>query len=209
MPRGVLLGKARPATAVNLVLRDRQPPPIQNAIPGVFSHCEGSSEWGLNVIRTIWLGFIFLIVLAAAGSFRFAFGHFDAANASGVVHPKVDRTVGTKAYQETSMKADRLRVASASPAPDDSEAAKSSVISAALLSRISPAIVAPDMAGRRWHEASAYLLRPTRILKARRKQAKPEVIASKPQPAAEPKACQLEEFDAFRWAFALPTGCYT
>jgi len=161
------------------------------------------------VIRTIWLGFIFLIVLAAAGSFRFAFGHFDAANASGMVHPKVDRTVGTKAYQETSMKADRLRVASVSPAPNDSEAAKSSDIAAELLSRISPAIVAPDMAGRRWHEASAYLLRPTKILKARRKQAKPEVIASKPQPAADPKACQLEEFDAFRWAFALPTGCYT
>jgi hypothetical protein len=87
--------------------------------------------------------------------------------------------------------------------------AKSSDIAAELLSRISPAIVAPDTAGRRWHESSASLIRPTRILKAKRKQAKPDAIASKPQPAAEPKACQLEEFDAFRWAFSLPTGCYT
>jgi len=24
----------------------------------------------------------------------------------------------------------------------------------------------------------------------------------------DPKACQLEEFDAFRWAFSMPTGCH-
>jgi hypothetical protein len=204
------LSKGRPATAINLVLRDRRPPPNQNAISEVLSLCEGSGEWGLNVIRTIWLGFTFLIILAGVGSFRFAFGHFDAANASGIAHPEVDRAVGTKAYQETSTKADRLRVvAYVSPVPDDTELAKSSDIAAELLSRISPAIVAPDTAGRRWHESSASLIRPTRILKAKRKQAKPDAIASKPQPAAEPKACQLEEFDAFRWAFSLPTGCYT
>ena len=46
------------------------------------------------MIRTIWLGFTFLIVLAGVGSFRFAFGHFDAANASGIVRSEIDRTVG-------------------------------------------------------------------------------------------------------------------
>jgi hypothetical protein len=161
------------------------------------------------VIRTIWLGFTCLIVLAGVGSFRFAFGHFDAANASGIVRPEVDRTVGTKAYQGTSTKADRLRVAYVSPAPDDTELAKTNDIAAELLSRISPAIVTPDIVGRHWRESAASVIRPTRIQKAQRKQAKPDAITSRPQLAAEPKACQLEEFDAFRWAFSLPTGCHT
>lgn len=160
------------------------------------------------MIRTIWLGFAFLIILAGVGSFRFAYGHFDAANASGIVRPEVDRTVGTKAYQETSTKADRLRVAYVSPAPDDTELAKTNDIAAELLSRISPAIVTPDIVGRHWRESAASVIRPTRIQKAKRKQAKPDAIASKPELAAEPKACQLEEFDAFRWAFNLPTGCH-
>jgi hypothetical protein len=161
------------------------------------------------VIRTIWLGFTFLIILAGAGSFRFAFGHFDAANASGIVHPEVDRTISTKPSQETSTKADQLRVAYVPPAPDDTELAKTNDIAVELLSRISPAIVTPDIVSRRWQESAPPVIRQTRVQKVKRKQAKNDPIASKPPLAAEPKACQLEEFDAFRWAFSLPTGCHT
>lgn len=161
------------------------------------------------MIRTIWLGFTFLIVLAGVGSFRFAFGHFDAANASGIVRPEVDRTVGTKTSQETSTKADRLRVAYVSPAPDDTELAKTNDIAVELLSRISPAIVTPDIVNRHWQESPPPVIRQTRIQKVKRQQAKNDPIASKSQLAAEPKACHLEEFDAVRWAFNLPTGCHT
>ena len=116
---------ARSAIAINPVLRDCRPALNQNAISEVVSLCEGSSEWGLNVIRTIWLGFMFLIILAGAGSFRFAFGHFDAANASGIVVSEVDRTVGSKPVQDSLTKADRLPVvAYALPAPDAAELAR-------------------------------------------------------------------------------------
>jgi hypothetical protein len=160
------------------------------------------------VIRTIWLGFTFLIVLAGVGSFRFAFGHFDAANASDIVRPELDPTVGTKAPQETSTKADQLRVAYVSPAPDDTELAKTNDIAVELLSRISPAIVTPDIVSRHWQESVPPVIRQTRIQKVKRKQAKNEPIANKPPLSVDPKACQLEEFDAFRWAFNLPTGCH-
>jgi hypothetical protein len=170
------------------------------------------------VIRTIWLGFTFLIVMAGVGSFRFAFGHFDAANASGIVHSEVDRTDVTKPSQETSTKADRLPVAyvspaPASPAPDDTELAKTNEAAVELLSRISPAIVTPDIVSRHWQESVPPVIRLKRIQKAKLKQvklkqAKAEPIASKPPLPLDPKACQLEEFDAFRWAFSLPTGCH-
>ena len=42
----------------------------------------------------------------------------------------------------------------------------------------------------------------------KRKQPKPDAVAGKSPPAADLKACQLEEFDAFRYAFSLPTGCH-
>jgi hypothetical protein len=175
------------------------------------------------VIRTIWLGFTFLIILAGAGSFRFAFGHFDAANASGIDHTEVDRTAASKAALDTLTKSDRLRGAYAyvSPAPDDAELAKTSDElaktndnAAELLSRILPAIVtldivALDIVDQRWHESAASASRPPRVPRAKRKPAKPDAIASTPPLAAEPKSCQMEEFDAFRWAFSLPTGCHT
>jgi hypothetical protein len=162
------------------------------------------------VIRTIWLGFTFLIILAGAGSFRFAFGHFDAANASGIVHSEVDRAVSANTAQETLTKADRLRVAYVSPAPDDTELAKANDLAVELLSRISPAIVRPDIVSRHRQEATPPVIRQTRIQKVKRKQANSDPVASKPPAAAaEPKACQLEEFDAFRWAFSLPTGCHS
>ena len=205
----------RPAIAINLVLRDHQPALNQNAISEVVSLCEGSGEWGLNVIRTIWLGFTFLIILAGAGSFRFAFGHFDAANASGIVISEVDRTVGTRTIQDTLTKAERLPVAYAPPAPDAAELAKAAYLAAELLPRTSPAVVAPDVVDRqtavdrRPQEAAPPVVRQTRIQKPKRKQPKPDAVASKSQPPADSKICQLEEFDAFRWAFSLPTGCHS
>ena len=166
------------------------------------------------MIRTIWLGFTFLIVMAGVGSFRFAFGHFDAANASGIVHSEIDRTVVTKPFQETLTKADRLPVvAYVSPAPvsltpDDTELAKANDAAVELLARISPAIVTPDIVSRHWQESVPPVVRQTRIQKVKRKQAKNEPMTSKPPLALDPQACQLEEFDAFRWAFNLPTGCH-
>jgi hypothetical protein len=159
------------------------------------------------VIRTIWLGFTFLIILAAAGSFRFAFGNFDAANASGIVRPEVDRTVGTKTAHENFTNTEPLRVAYVSPAPNDAELAKANYILAELLSRTSPAIVTPSITGRHWHESASPAVRQTKNQKSKRKQAKSDAVADKSQLAAEPTACQLEEFDAVRWAFSLPTGC--
>jgi hypothetical protein len=219
---------ARSAIAINLVLRDCQPALNQNAISELVSLCEGSSEWGLNVIRTIWLGFIFLIILAGAGSFRFAFGHFDAANASGIVVSEVDHTVGSKPVQDNLTKGDRLPVvAYALPAPDAAELAKAAYAAVELLPRTSPAVVTPAVVDRqtvvdqqtandrqtavdrRTQEAALPVVRQTRIQKPKPKQPKPDDVASKSQPAVDPKACQLEEFDAFRWAFNLPTGCHS
>jgi len=200
---------------INLVSRDRQPALNQNAISEVVSLCEGSGEWGLNVIRSIWLGFIFLIILAGAGSFRFAFGHFDAANASGIVISEVDRAVGSKPVQDTLTKAERLPVANLSPATNAAELAKAAYLAAELLPRTSPAVVAPDVVDRqtavdrRPQEAAPPVVRQTRIQKPKRKQPKPDAVASKSQPPADSKTCQLEEFDAFRWAFSLPTGCHS
>jgi hypothetical protein len=218
---------------INLVLRDRRPALNQNAISEVVSLCKGSGEWGLNVIRTIWLGFTFLIILAGAGSFRFAFGHFDVANASGIVMSEVDRTVGTKPVQDTLTKAERLPVAYAPSATDAAELAKAAYLAAELLPRTSPSVVTPAVVDRQTADQQTIvdqqpvvdrqpqeaalpivrqtktIVRQTKIQKPQRKQPKPDDVASKSQPAAEPKACQLEEFDAFRWAFSLPTGCHS
>jgi len=165
-----------------------------------------------------------LIVMAGVGSFRFAFGHFDAANASGIVHPDIDRTVLTRPSQETLTKADRLPVVAyvspasvsltpVSSAPDDTELAKANEAAVELLARISPAITAPELVSRNWQEAAPLVIPQKRIQKAKLKpaklkQVKNEPIASKPPSAPDQKACQLEEFDAFRWAFSMPTGCH-
>jgi hypothetical protein len=166
--------------------------------------------------------------MAGVGSFRFAFGHFDAANASGIVHPEVDRAVVVKLPQETLTKADRLPVvayvspapvspasaspAPVSPAPDDAELAKANEAAVELLARISPAIVTPDIVSRHWQEAAPPVRHKTtqkaKLKPVKLKQAKAEPIASKPPLPLDPKACQLEEFDAFRWAFSMPTGCH-
>jgi len=106
------------------------------------------------VIRTIWLGLSFLVVLAGVSSFRFAFGHFDAANASGIARSEGDRAVGIKTVQETLTNADRSPVAYVTSGPD-AELPKANHTRAGLLSRAPPAIATPRIAGRRWHEPAS------------------------------------------------------
>jgi len=106
------------------------------------------------VIRTIWLGLSFLVVLAGVSSFRFAFGHFDSANASGIARSEGDRAVGIKTVQETLTNADRLPVAYVTSGAD-AELPKANHTRAGLLSRAPPAIATPRIAGRRWHEPAS------------------------------------------------------
>ena len=156
------------------------------------------------MIRTIWLGFVFLIVLAGVGSFRFAFGHFDTANASAIVRAEVDRAVGKKTVQETFTKIDRPQVASVPYAPDAVESKNVEQISAG--SRTTQ--ITPPIIGGNWIDRTSFVTRKSRDRKSRRNVAKIVAGATKNQATAEPRGCQLEDFDAVRWTFNLPTGCH-
>jgi hypothetical protein len=175
------------------------------------------------VIRTIWLGFTFLIILAGAGSFRFAFGHFDIANASGIVLPEQSRTIGSKVVQDTLTRADQLPVASVTPAPDAAELAKAAysaveVLHGPLLAVNTPDVVerTPDVVEQQAQEPppppvvrpAPSVVRKAKVEKPKRKQPKLDAVAAKAPPATDVKICQLEEFEAFRYAFSLPTGCH-
>lgn len=168
------------------------------------------------MIRTIWLGFTFLIILAGAGSFRFAFGHFDAANASGLVLSEHNRAVSSKVVQDTLTKADQLPVAYVAPAaPDAAELAKAAYSAVESLHRPPPVVITPDAVERtpdiveqQVQEPAPPVVRKAKVQRPKRKQPKPDAVASKAPPAADLKTCQTEEFDAFRYAFSLPTGCH-
>jgi hypothetical protein len=173
------------------------------------------------VIRTIWLGFTFLIILAGAGSFRFAFGHFDVANASSIVLPEQDRTIGARVVQDTLTKADQLPVAYVAPASDAAELAKAAYSAVELLHPPLPAVVtpvvepAPDVVEQQVQEpappavqSALPVVRKAKVEKPKRKPPKPDAVVSKPLQAADMKTCQVEEFEAFRYAFNLPTGCH-
>ena len=174
------------------------------------------------MIRTIWLGFTFLVIMAGAGSFRFAFGHFDVANASGIVHPEQNRTISSKVDQDTLTKADQLPVAYAAPAPDAAELAKAAYSAVELLHPVPPAVMTPEVAKstpdvveQQAQEPAPPAVRPAppvvrkaKIQKPKLKPAKPEAVASKSPLVTDLKVCQLEEFEAFRYAFSLPTGCH-
>jgi len=242
---------------INLVLRDR--PARLNQIPesGLFSFAwDRSSEWGLNVIRTIWLGFTFLIVLAGVGAFRFAFGNFDAANASAIARPEVNYIVVAKSVQLAPVNSEPLPAPFVLPAPaladtllasdkvdaaqadvavadPDVEAVKDENVWPEPPSQALPALVATGRPGPDWRDASA--LGPKRLTatdprqakpveirqkqtseprqkldqKAVRKSSKKESVVNKDLETAEPKTCQAEEFDGLRWAFKLPTGCWS
>ena len=180
------------------------------------------------MIRTIWLGFTFLIILAGAGSFRLAFGHFDVANASSIVLPEDNRTVGLKIVRDTLTKADQLPVAYVAPAPDAAELAKAAYSAVEPLPVAPPAMVTPDVVEpapivveQQAEEPVPPVARPVppvvrkakiekpKVEKPKRKQPKPDAVASKPLPPVDMKTCQAEEFEAFRYAFNLPTGCHS
>jgi hypothetical protein len=158
------------------------------------------------VIRTVWLGLLFLVVLAGVSSFRFAFGAFDDAYALGIARPEGDRAAGATTAQETLTSADRS-VAFVSSGPDIKLAVADQTW--AVSSRTPPAIVTPRIANRHWQEPASPVTRQAKVQKPKRKHAVKDAIADQPQAAVEPKACQLADFDAIRRAFNLPTGCHT
>jgi hypothetical protein len=226
----VVLPAARRTAAINLVLRDRRRLPVENAVSELFS-LPKIRRVGAQLIRTFWLGFTFLIILAGAGSFRFAFGHFDTANASGIVLPEQDRSSISKIVLDTLTKADQLPVAfaaSVTPSPDTAELVKAAYSAIEALNRTPPSVVTPDVVEqptaveqpaivepqaaevvrRQTKAAAAPVVRKAKIEKPKPKQPKPDAIAGKSSPAVDLKTCQLEEFEAFRYAFSLPTGCH-
>jgi len=164
------------------------------------------------VIRTVWLGLTFLVVLAGMGAFKFAFGNFGAANASGIVRPENGRIVIAKTVYQAP--------ANVAPLPDAhlfalppvivgsplvlAEPVNAHQIPAGLNPGTSPASLETKAANRRDGAT-----RQTQGHKRKNKAAKAVTVASKDQATVEPKPCQLEDFDALRWAFNLPTGCHT
>jgi hypothetical protein len=153
------------------------------------------------VIRTVWLGLSFLVVLGGVGSFKFAYGPLDAANASDVVRPSGAGAVVTSSVQEAEV--DQWRGAYAFA---EIELAKASHAPAEV-SRTPVAIVTPPVIGRNCRAPVASVIRQAQ--KSKRKRANSDAIAAKSEEAAEPKACQLADFDAVRAALNLPTGCRT
>jgi hypothetical protein len=174
------------------------------------------------VIRTVWLGLAFLVVLAGVSSFRFAFGHFDLAYASVTARSQPDSVAATDTVQETLTQADRLPplayIASApepAPAPELAKADRLPVEALPLAEPLPQAEPLPrleslprtPMASMKPRAANP-AVRPAKNQNAKRKPAKKEAVAEKPDGPAEPKACQLEDYDAVRRAFSLPTGCH-
>jgi hypothetical protein len=172
------------------------------------------------VIRTVWLGLAFLVVLAGVSSFRFAFGHFDLAYASVAARSEPDSAEVTNAVEQTLTEADRLpplAYIAAAPEPELAKADHTPAESAPeaeplprleSLPRTPMASIKPRVANRQWREPVSSAVRPAKHQNAKRKPAKTQAIADKPEEPVEPKACQTENFDAIRLAFNLPTGCH-
>jgi hypothetical protein len=178
------------------------------------------------VIRTVWLGLAFLVVLAGVSSFRFAFGHFDLAYASVNARSESDSASATNTVQETLTEADRLPPLAYMASAPEPELAKADRLPVEALPQAEPlpeaeplprleslprtpmASMKPRAANRQWREPVPSAVRPTKNQNAKRKPAKKEAVADKPEGAAEPKACRLEDYDAVRRAFTLPTGCH-
>jgi hypothetical protein len=153
------------------------------------------------VIRTVWLGLSFLVVLGGVGSFKFAYGPLDAASASDIVRSDGVGTVATSRVQEAEV--DQWRVAYAFA---EIELAKASHAPAEV-SRTPVAIVTSPIISRNCRAPVASVIRQAQ--KSKRKRANSDAIAAKSEEATEPKACQLADFDAVRAVLNLPTGCRT
>lgn len=172
------------------------------------------------MIRTVWLGLAFLVVLAGVSSFRFAFGHFDLAYASVNARSEPDSASATNTVQETLTEADRLPPLAYLASAPEPEPAKADRLPVEVSPEVEPlprleslprtpmASIGPRAANRQWRAPVPSAVRPTKNQNAKRKPAKKEAVADKPEGAAEPKACRLEDYDAVRRAFTLPTGCH-
>jgi hypothetical protein len=153
------------------------------------------------VIRTVWLGLSFLVILGGVGSFKLAFGPLDAASASDIVRSEGARAVVTPRVQEAEV--DQWRVAYAFA---EIELAKARHAPAEV-GRTPVAVVTPPIIDRHCRAPSTSAIHQARAEKPKRKRANSVAIADKSDEAAEPKACQLADFDAVRAALNLPTGC--
>ena len=94
--------------------------------------------------------------------------------------------LSAQAVQETPTNADRLRVAYVTSGPDATELAKTNDIAGGLLSRISPAIVTPELPST-LARICLSVIRQARVQKSKRKHTKKEPFASESPVAAEPR----------------------
>jgi hypothetical protein len=154
-----------------------------------------SASWGLNVIRTVWLGLSFLVILAGAASFRLAFGHFDAANASSIARSDDERIVVTDTKSNPSRAA---QISSAVPKSGNIDQAQVELV---------PSMGIVPSAGQARREPVSKVLKAGNE-RSKRKPGRSRAVAYKSQAAEEAKPCQLADFDALRWALSLPTGCH-
>ena len=165
------------------------------------------------MIRTVWLGLAFLAILGGVGSFKFAYGPLDAANASDFVRSDGAGRVVTSKVQEAAVAQWRisyafaeLELAKASHAPAE---VPRTPVAVAPLSRTPVAIAPSRIVSERCPPSAAPVIRHAANQKPKHKRANSTAIADKSDEAAEPKACQLADFDAVRAVLNLPTGCRT
>jgi hypothetical protein len=158
------------------------------------------------VIRTIWLGLSFLIVLAGVVSFRIAFGYFDVANAAGIPRAEGKLSAVIKPIQETPVKTAQLPIAYVSSATE-AQLAAANEAHAELFRQTPVAIATSRIIGRQRQELAAPAIQRAGNQKAKRKLVKNDATTDRSGLAAEPKACQLADFETLRAAFNLPTGC--
>lgn len=158
------------------------------------------------MIRTIWLGLSFLIILAGVVSFRIAFGYFDVANAAGIPRLEGKLTAEIKPIKETPVKTAQLPIAYVSSATEVQLAATNET-HAEVFRQTPVAIATSRIIGRERQERAALAIQRAGNQKAKRKLVKNDAGTDKSGLAAEPKACQLADFEALRAAFNLATGC--
>jgi hypothetical protein len=146
-----------------------------------------------------------MVILAAVGSFRFAFGHFDIANASGFVRPNSDRRAHNKAFEVILADVGPPSPASVSP-PTDHNIPNSGHTTTDPMPRLVNEM--PHIVSRHWHEHVLPVARQAKDSGRKRIHAR-SVDGNKSQTNAAPKNCQLMEFDGIRRALNLPTGCHS
>jgi hypothetical protein len=165
------------------------------------------------MVRTVWLGLSFLVILGGVVSFRIAFGYFDVANAASP--PRLERKLiaEIKPMQDKPMQEMPVEPPQ-SPIADVSSATKVELAAvneahAELVQQTPAAIATSRINGRHGQERATPVIQRPANQKAKRKLAKSDASTDKSVLATEPKACQLADFEALRATFNLPTGCRT